>query len=556
MQQQQEFSVQRRALEVEDYIDIARRNRAWIIGPLLAGLVVSVVVAYIWPDTYVSQASVKVVPSVIPERFVPSNVNYELTQRILSMRQTILSRANLTNIISNFGLYSRELKRVPLDDLIEEMRDKRIKISPVFNAQSSAKGGLFSVTFEYDNRYTAQKVCENLVSRFMEQNIRENTQQTGATTDFLTETLGQAKKELDRIEAAMTAFRMQNSNVLPEERMNNMTTLHSLETRMSNVNASLSRLNQDRLMLESESRRAQELLNQALTPQAVEAQNPVVTAARNERLAQIEREIQQLELQLVMLKDRYSPTNPDVKRAAQTLALAQRQRDDLIKQEESKKAALPAAAPPSAKKTVVATREARDYETILSRLKTQMAQKDVEGEDLIKEQKSLNAQIKSYEARIQSSPVGEQKYLELMRDYDRAKSNYQDLSKKRGESLVATNVINRKQGETLEMLDSASLPFTPAEPKRWVIITAGGVIGLMMGLLLAGAREVKDTSLKNLKDVRTYTQLTILGCIPLLENDLVVRRRRRLSLLAWSAACVVGTIVASASVIYYYSTKS
>ena len=41
---------------------------------------------------------------------------------------------------------------------------------------------------------------------------------------------------------------------------------------------------------------------------------------------------------------------------------------------------------------------------------------------------------------------------------------------------------------------------------------------------------MKDTSLKNLKDVRAYTQMSILGSIPLLENDFVVRRRKRLCL--------------------------
>ncbi len=557
MQQQQEFSVQRRELEVEDYIDIVRRHKAWIVGPLLAGLVCSVVGAYLYPDTFVSQAVVKIVPAQIPERFVPSNVNFELTQRIVSMQQNILSRVNLTNIISNFGLYPKEIKRVPLEDLIEEMRLKRVKIGPVFNAQTSSKGGAFTVSFEYQDRFVAQKVCSDLVSRFMDQNIRENTQQTGATTDFLSETLADAKKELDRIEGAMTAFRMQNTNVLPEERMNNMTTLHSLETRMSNVNAQLSRINQDKLLLEAEMRRTQELLNQALTPQAVETQNPVVAAARNERLAALERDVQALEMNLVVLKDRYTPANPEVKRAEANLALARRQRDEAAKQEDSKKAAAPApAAPSSTKKTVVATKEAKDLETALTRLKAQSATRDVESEDLIKEQKSLNSQIGSYTARIQASPIGEQKYLELMRDYDRAKANYGEMSKKRSESKLSENVINRKQGETLEMLDPASLPATPTEPKRWVIITSGGIAGLLLGLMLAGARELKDTSLKNLKDVRAYTQLTILGCIPLLENDLVVRRRRRLSLLAWSTASLVGIIVASASVYYYYLTKS
>jgi len=69
-------------------------------------------------------------------------------------------------------------------------------------------------------------------------------------------------------------------------------------------------------------------------------------------------------------------------------------------------------------------------------------------------------------------------------------------------------------------------------------------------LCFAGAREAKDASLKNLKDVRAYTQLTILGSVPLLENDLVVRRRKRLAWLAWSTACLVGIIIMTGSVFF------
>jgi len=76
-----------------------------------------------------------------------------------------------------------------------------------------------------------------------------------------------------------------------------------------------------------------------------------------------------------------------------------------------------------------------------------------------------------------------------------------------------------------------------------------------VGVCLAAAWEVKDTALKNLKDVRAYTQLQVLGSIPLLENDLAVRRRKRLTWLAWSSAALLGVIVMSSSVVYYYATK-
>ena len=70
-----------------------------------------------------------------------------------------------------------------------------------------------------------------------------------------------------------------------------------------------------------------------------------------------------------------------------------------------------------------------------------------------------------------------------------------------------------------------------------MIISIGAGIGLLLGIVIAGAREMKDTSLKNLKDVRAYTQMAILGSIPLLENDFVVRRRKRLAWLGWTTAC-------------------
>ena len=49
MQPNDTYSVPRRALDVEDYIDIIRRHRGWIFGPFLFAIVVSVVGVYLWP---------------------------------------------------------------------------------------------------------------------------------------------------------------------------------------------------------------------------------------------------------------------------------------------------------------------------------------------------------------------------------------------------------------------------------------------------------------------------------------------------------------------------
>ena len=61
MQPQPDYlNVPRRALDVEDYIDILRRHWVWIAGPTFAGLVIAVVAAFLWPDTFVSHAVMRI----------------------------------------------------------------------------------------------------------------------------------------------------------------------------------------------------------------------------------------------------------------------------------------------------------------------------------------------------------------------------------------------------------------------------------------------------------------------------------------------------------------
>src|ERR1700688_203322 len=105
MQPTEGMSIPRRALDVEDYIDIGRRHKGWVFGPFLLSVVASVVGVYLWPDSYTSQAVVKIVPQQVPETMVQSSINQQMYDRINSMEQTILSRTVLTTIINTFNLY-------------------------------------------------------------------------------------------------------------------------------------------------------------------------------------------------------------------------------------------------------------------------------------------------------------------------------------------------------------------------------------------------------------------------------------------------------------------
>jgi hypothetical protein len=130
------------------------------------------------------------------------------------------------------------------------------------------------------------------------------------------------------------------------------------------------------------------------------------------------------------------------------------------------------------------------------------------------------------------------------------------LTHKQQLAAQGIEINNRKAGESLDLLDPASLPETPTAPNRWQIVAFGAVGGLIAGLGMAGAKEMKDTSLKNLKDVRAYTNLPVLSSIPLLENALLVRRKRRLAYVAWAIAVLIGICGTAVSLYYHYQVSA
>jgi len=544
------LTIPRRALDVEDYIDVVRRHKGWIAGPAFAAIVIAVVGAFLWPDTYQSEATVQVVPPQVPERYVQSNVNSEMSQRINQMAQSVQSRANLVTIITTDNLYKADLQRMPLEDVLEDMR-RAIRISPVVSMQQGAGRGpisAFRVSFQYSNRFMAQKATADLVRGFIDENIRSLQMSSTATTEFLKDQYENATKNLQELDHRLTQFRIQNAGKLPDQLQGNLTTLRTLEQQLSGTNESISRIGQEKLLLESQIRIYKDQLTTLTQPPE---DSPAAAQAKSERLIQLERQISAGEGQLARLRERYRDTYPDVQAAEAQLNMLKRNRDAIIKDDAEKK---PSAVVKRLRPEQV--QGGRQLEASIQGLQSQIQAKDLELERRTVSQQKLIDQINQYNGRIQSSPLMESAYAQLMRDYGLAKSRYDELNAKKSQSEIATNLENRGQGERLQLLDPASLPETPIKPKRPIIVGAGVGLGLLLGIFVAGGRELKDSSLKSLKDARAYTNLPVLGTVPLLENDLVVRRKRRLVWLSWSAASLAGIAAMAGSVYYYYAGKA
>lgn len=560
MQATEGFDVSRRAPDFDDFVDIARRHKTWIFGPFWAGIVIATVVAFLWHDTYVSTALIRVTSSQVPDRLVQANLNQVLSESITAITTGVLSTSTLTNIIQTHDLYPRERRRLPMQDVVENMKNKDIRIG-VLNLQQGAKSiGAFPISFQYENRYLAQKVTADIVSRLINENERETITQSQTTTDFFTQEVEKAKQKLDEIESKMADFKIRNAGTLPDDQNVNFSAMNSLDQRISQLNASISRVNQDKLLLESNLRIYREQLSKATEAASIVPTDPVRALAKNEELVRKEREIAAAEQALVQYREMYTATHPDVRRIEGNLVMLRRQREDLARQEkemqteEAKKQAQ--ADKSKAPRRVVVTREMQALDANIKQAESLINAKNLELQDLNNEISRTSQQARGYQSRITSAPLSSQAYAQLNRDYEQAKATYNTLKMKQDDSARGTAIIRNKQGETLDLIDQASLPVTPSEPKRPMIIGAGAVLGFILGLLAVGIREMKDTTLKNLKDVRAYTQLTVLGCVPLIEEDIVVKRRKRVGLLGWSTAIVLGVVVMGGSIAYYMATNT
>ena len=554
---QDPFAIQRRTLDMEDYIDVIRRHRAWMLGPVFAALVISVVVAFLWPDTYVSSAMIRVIPSQVSERMAPQVINAEMSQRVSSMANEILSRTALTNIINSLQLYPRDRKRLPNEDVVEMMR-RDIKIGAVglLAQQQNERVNAFRISFSYSERIQAQKVCQELVSKFIDANLRTQQTQMTSADDFFKEQLDTRKKRLEEIDQRLTSFRVQNQGRLPEQVSSNVSALQAMENRMGNLNSSIQRASQDKMLFESRLSILKDQMRQSSQPQTQQSeQREQRERVTSDRLAATERDILMAETNLAALLEQYKENHPDVGRRRSELAVLKRRRDIISSEDEAKKSAPVVAEKPRGLSNVQ-VREVREIEAQIASTQSMIEAKRVEMENAQRDYNAASGQARNLQNQISAMPVGEAKYDELLRERALAKEQYDETSKKSDISTTQVQLTNRKQSETLELLDPANTPQQPTEPNRYMIVGAGVAIGAIIGMFIVAAREMKDTTLKSLKDVRAYTQLTVLGSVPLLENDLVVRRRRRLTWLAWSTACLAGILVMAGSVVFYFANRT
>ena len=463
-------------------------RRYWWIVAMSAVLLgaVGLIAAKILPKRYTSTTMVLVEQPSVPSDYVKPVVTEDLNHRLATMQEQILSRTRLEPIIEKFNLYAADKGQAHIDDLVERLRGS-ISIKPVEAMQGTGPHQLpgFYISATFDNPLLAQQICTEITSMFLEQNARQTEQQATRTTNFLGEQLADAKAKLDEQDAKLAQFKRQYLGSLPEEGPANLGMLSGMNSQLDANTQALSRAQQDKTF------------NESLLGQEEANWKARQTGGQNPETA--DQQLIALQDQLTNLLARYTPDHPDVIKAQSQIA------------ELKKRMAEPSKAP-----TQTATATSTHEPPQMQQLRAKLRQDDLNIVDLTHQQAQIQAQIRQLQGRVQSTPMVEQQYKEMTRNYQTASEFYQELLKKSQNSNMATNLVHEQDSEQFKIYDPPSLPNQPSFPKKTYFVGGGFGGGLAIGLGILFLLAMMDKTIHTEREVELCLKLPVLTMVPTL----------------------------------------
>jgi uncharacterized protein involved in exopolysaccharide biosynthesis len=205
-----------------------------------------------------------------------------------------------------------------------------------------------------------------------------------------------------------------------------------------------------------------------------------------------------------------------------------------------------AAATPRPTKSVVDSAD-----PALAQLESQLESNRIEIENLTRDENRLKTTVAQYESRLNQTPVREQQQASIVRETEALRLEYAELQKKEEDSQLATNLEKQQGGQQFRLVDAASLPLVPSSPKRLKQSAMGIAAGVALGLLLAFAMELRNTSFRTEKEVSNRLGAAFVLGIPVIQTRNEQRRLKWRYKFEWAAASAMVFVILVAEYYVY-----
>jgi polysaccharide chain length determinant protein (PEP-CTERM system associated) len=477
-----------------DYVSVLGRRKWWFIVPVALSIVAGSLLVWKLPRSYQATATIAVSASrVAPSLIGATEIDKQDRMRAVSqqlMSRPVLERTVRLEHLDNDGSIDKGISKLRgginvsfPDSLTPGGGGTPQQLSPDQKAQLDT----YIVSYTDDTPEDAQRIVNRLVQVFVDENNKSREIRAQDTSQFIDAQLRSSGTRLTNLETRLRDMKESYMGRLPEQTNANLAMVSALQRQLES-NATSTRGEQDRLsMIE----RQIESLQQG-ADDAVAAMKGTPAETAQTRVIALRRELADARLS-------YTEKHPEIVRLKDELATAE-------------KAAAAERTRPAADR-VALLNASPEYRALL---KDREATK-LRISDLQRQSTGINAQIGSYQARVEAAPRVEQQLMSLQREYDLERSAYNDLSQKKQAALLNEEVQRKQGGEQFAVLVPAALPDEPSKPKPFRVMLMALAAGFVLGGAAMIGREYLDRSVHDARGLRDEFELPVLAEIPRID---------------------------------------
>jgi succinoglycan biosynthesis transport protein ExoP len=521
------FEEEKNAKSLQDYIGMFKRRKFSLLMPSAITFVLAAILAFGLPATYESQATILIEEQEIPQDFVRTTITTFADQQVQVISQRVLTVKNIADIVYKFNLYDQDdpnsrLPRTELATLFRENMSMELVSADVIDPRSGRPTQAtiaFTLAFRDEARATAQKVTDELVTLFLNENLRNRNDQAASTEIFLSIEAERLNNELLNLEQSLADFKTTNKGSLPAQYQFNLATIERTHREISDVNLRIQELSKNRLALAAQ-------LSQT------SSSAPTVLPSGEVVLSDLDR-LKVLESDLQRISALYLDNHPDVIRLNRVISVLKNSTATAGKSTSTDATENPQAGNPA---------------YVL--LNTQLSSTEYEMQSLAKKLIELQAKIGQYEILVKRAPNVEKNYQPLLRDYDNTTVKYQDIRSKQREAAVSKNLEQKQKGERFILIEPPALPIDPVSPNRTAILLLGLVLAAGAGVGFTVLREAMDVAVHGVRELTAIMGSPPLVSIPYITNVFDIKKSQR----GWqiSLTVAVATVIGLAIYLHFF----
>jgi succinoglycan biosynthesis transport protein ExoP len=462
-----------------DYLSIIRRRARYLIGIFALALLITIFVSFTIPTTYKSTGTIMVETHLVADNIVPSAIKNQLDERINLIKQKIMTRDSLFQIANKYNVFKGQPANLTSDELSEKMR-KQIVVEPAVSEtirtnQQGLPISAFTISFEDRDPKVAFDVTNEIISLFLDWNVKLRTEGAKETKTFLSGETDKLKTEVESLDEQISQYKQKHKNALPEQLTLRMTMLSRAENDLREVERDIRSTKEEVRSLEVE-----------------------LSASRHDGDDKLQT-LPALKAEYARLSAIYNESHPDLRRLKRKINALESQME------------------PTQKKSDVALSDTSN----LAALKLQgKIDSDISRLSSLDEQKKmLEATIaENQSAMIETPRVGEGLDV-LLRDRDIAQKKYDEIRNKTMNAQIAENLESESMSEHFKVLEQPLLPEKPFKPDRLKIFALGlffAVISSAGGIM---ALESIDKRIHGVEALTFVLGFQPLAVIPYLQNQ-------------------------------------